>query len=149
MIAFTTQKNIVTEPVSSARMLTIPRNFLEADGHEVEVEWSYLHFVPVFRWVAVGLGTSYKELMSTSNLDSIYSLQTTNHSTSNKETEMAPSRQIPTESSSYTPSGEGQRGMADIFAPAPEPKSELAKYRLLAPKCGCESPSNSNAERMC
>jgi len=26
--------------------------------------------------------------------------------------------------------------MADIFAPAPEPKSELGKYRLLAPKCG-------------
>jgi len=49
---------------------------------------------------------------------------------------MAPSRQIPTESSSFTPSGEGKRGMADIFAPAPEPKSELGKYRLLAPKCG-------------
>ena len=49
---------------------------------------------------------------------------------------MAPSRQIPTESSSYTPAGEGERGMADIFAPAAEPKSELAKYRLLAPKCG-------------
>jgi hypothetical protein len=56
----------MTESVSSVRVLNIPRNIPEADGHEVEVEWSNLHFVPVFRWVAVGLGTPYKELMSTS-----------------------------------------------------------------------------------
>jgi len=66
MITSTTQSNIETEPVSSAPVLTFPRIFLEADGHKVEVEWSDLHFVPVFRWVAVGLGTPYKELMSTS-----------------------------------------------------------------------------------
>jgi hypothetical protein len=51
---------------------------------------------------------------------------------------MAPSREVPTKSSSYTPTGDGERGMADIFAPTEEPKSELANYRLLAPKCGCE-----------
>jgi hypothetical protein len=29
--------------------------------------------------------------------------------------------------------------MADIFQPAQEPVSELARYRLLAPKCGRKS----------
>ena len=36
--------------------------------------------------------------------------------------------------------------MADIFAPAAEPKSELAKYRLLAPKCGRKSYSHRDDE---
>jgi len=50
---------------------------------------------------------------------------------------MAPSRQVPTSPSDYTPAKDGERGMQEIFAPAEEPKSELARYRLLAPKCGC------------
>jgi len=53
---------------------------------------------------------------------------------------MSPSRQVPNSTSDFTPSGEGQRGMADIFQPAQEPVSELARYRLLAPKCGRKSP---------
>jgi hypothetical protein len=52
---------------------------------------------------------------------------------------MAPSRQVPSSPSDYTPAGEGERQMQEIFAPAEEPKSELGRYRLLAPKCGRKS----------
>ncbi|RSH95563.1 hypothetical protein EHS25_000655 [Saitozyma podzolica] len=48
-----------------------------------------------------------------------------------------PRTQLHTSAKDYTPSAPNERkGFFELFGPAPEPQTELARYRILAPKAG-------------
>lgn len=46
---------------------------------------------------------------------------------------------------SYQASDADPSGMGDLFGPAPEPQTELARYRILAPRAGGECGLYSQA----